>query len=84
MCPVLTESRLFLQILVEVTNMEFCVNLGVTLIHSDRCVNMIQIMLSACDVPEKYDDSVLSSTAYILCFFTLNDWVWKLSTKHRR
>jgi len=64
--------------------MKFCVNLGVTLMHADRHVEMTQLTLSACDVPEKYDDSVLSSTAYILCFFTLNDWFWKLSTKHRR
>jgi len=64
--------------------MKFRVNLGVTLMHADRHVDMTQLTFSACDVPEKYDDSVLSSTAYILCFFILNDWFWKLSTKHRR
>jgi hypothetical protein len=64
--------------------MKFCVNLGVTLVHADRHMDMTQVVFSACDVPEKYDGSVLSSTAYKLCFFTLNDWFWKLSTKHRR
>jgi hypothetical protein len=64
--------------------MKFCVKLGVTLMHADRHVDMTQLMLSPCDVPEKYDGSVLSSTANILCFFTLNDWIWKLSTKHGR
>ena len=52
--------------------------------HADRHVDMKQLTLSACDVPEKYVGSVLSSAAYILCFFTLNDQFWKLSTKHRR
>jgi hypothetical protein len=64
--------------------MKFFVNLGVTLMHADRHMDMTLPTLSACDVPEKYDDIVLSGTAYILCFFTLNDWFWKLSTKHRR
>jgi hypothetical protein len=64
--------------------MKFCVNLGVTLMHVDRPVDITQLTLSACDVPEKYDGSVLNSTAYMLCFSTLNDWFWKLSTKHRR
>jgi len=52
--------------------------------HADRSMDITQLMLSACDVPEKYDGSVSSSTAYILRFFTLNDWFWKLSTNHRR
>jgi len=52
--------------------------------HADRHLDMTQLMFSTCDVPEKYDGSMLNSTAYILCFLTLNDWVWKLSTKHRR
>jgi len=52
--------------------------------HADRPVDITQLTLSACDVPEKYDGSVLSSTAYILCFFTLISWFWKLNTKHRR
>jgi len=64
--------------------MKFCVNLGVTLMRADRHMDTTQLTLSACDVSEKYDDSVLSSTAYILCFFTLNDWFWKLRTKYRR
>jgi hypothetical protein len=70
MCPVLIEIKLFWQILVEVTNMKFSVNLGVTLVHADRHMDMTQVMFCACDVPEKYDGSVLSSTAYKLCFFT--------------
>jgi len=64
--------------------MKFCVNFGVTLMDVVRHVDMTQLTFSAFVVPEKYDGSVLSSTAYILCFLTLNDWVWKLSTKHRR
>jgi hypothetical protein len=54
--------------------MKFCENLGVTLMHADRHMDMTQLTLSVCDVPEKYDGSVLSSTAHTLCFFTLNDW----------
>ena len=64
--------------------MKFCVNVEVTLMPADRHVDMTQLTLSACDVPEKYDDSVLSSIAYILFFFTLSDWFGKLSTKHGR
>jgi len=64
--------------------MKFCVNLGVTLMHAVRHLDMTQLRFSTCDVPEKYDGSMLNSTAYILCFFTLNDWFWTLSTKHRR
>jgi hypothetical protein len=64
--------------------MKFCVNMGVTLMDADRHIDMTQLTFSAFVVPEKYDDSVLSSTAYILRFITLNDCVWKLSTKHRR
>ena len=84
MCPVLAECRLFSQIFVEVTNVKFCVNLGVTLMHADRHMDMKQLTLSACDMPEKYGGSVLSSAAYIFCFFTVSDRFWKLSTKHRR
>jgi len=64
--------------------MKYCVNLGVTLMHAVRHMDMTQLIFSACDVPEKYDGNVLSSTTYILWFFTLNDWIWKLSTKYRR
>jgi len=52
--------------------------------HAVRHLDMTQLTFYTCDVPEKYDGNVLNSTAYILCFFTLNDWVLKLSTKHRR
>jgi len=52
--------------------------------HAVKHVDMTQLTFYAFVVPEKYDGSVLNSIAYILCFFTLNDWVWKLSTKHRR
>ena len=48
--------------------MKFCENLGVTSVHADRHMDMIPLMLSACDVPAKYDGSVLSSIAQILCF----------------
>jgi len=36
--------------------------------HADRPMDITQLMLSARDVPEKYDGSVLSSTAYVLYF----------------
>jgi len=79
-CPVLTEIRLFWQILVEVTNIKYCVNLGVTLMHADKPMDITQLMLSACDVPEKYDGSVLSSTAYVLYFHS--EWQ-TLETEHK-
>jgi hypothetical protein len=64
--------------------MKFCVHLGITLKHADRHMDMTQLTLSACDVPEKYEGGILRSTAYILCFLTMNDWFWKLSTNHGR